>query len=371
MRIACLCVSVVVLAACGGSSSGDFGGRATRDAAASMVAAPVYADCSSEEGPRIDGVLAPGEWDRAVKVRFGAWLPGGDFVPAEVRAMSDDKNLYVAFRLGARADEFAQSHFVEIDADDSGAFSSGDDAFGFSFDPVSKWTQFFDDHRTLCEVGGQEILCAPGDTDGTPPGTDDGGAAIGFGEGETVIEEWHPYTGQDPYDVARTVGESLAMNFSIRLIGRCGGADCFGDTTFPPLGSVDHFRPIVLGCGAPAPEREVVELQVLGGPEEALPVIHPAVLGIITAVVLGSERFDASRIDPASVWLSGAPVVLRDAAHAARFEDVNGDEITDFVAEFAIRSLQLDATTEEVSIAGRTVEGLAFHGTDGVQVVEP
>ena len=46
----------------------------------------------------------------------------GAVVPAEVRALSDDQNLYVSFWLGKNTRQYAQSHVVEMDANEDGEF---------------------------------------------------------------------------------------------------------------------------------------------------------------------------------------------------------------------------------------------------------
>lgn len=119
----------------------------TPEALSSLVPAPVYSACGT---PTIDGVILPSEWDGAVTVRFAAVLPdsvGGGVVPAEIHALSDDRNLYLSYRLGARTDRFAQSHIVELDADFGGTISQGDDVFGFSW-----WPDVAPEGDALCRV---------------------------------------------------------------------------------------------------------------------------------------------------------------------------------------------------------------------------
>ncbi|HET9552374.1 MAG TPA: hypothetical protein VFP50_05350, partial [Anaeromyxobacteraceae bacterium] len=64
------------------------------------------------------------------------------------------------------------------------------------------------------------------------------------------------------------------------------------------------------------------------------------------------------------------PVAL-DGAGAPRtsFADVNGDGRPDLVAAFETSALQLQLGDAEASLAGRTVAGRRFHGTDAVRVI--
>jgi len=370
--------------ACGGSSSGARPDRTERSA--SLIAAPVFAACGT---PSIDGILAPGEWDGAVKVRFAAALPEltdgpGAFVPAEVQAMSDDANLYVAFRLEANLARFAQSHAVAIDSNEDGQVSAGDDDLVYSWAPGGGSPLFFDDHRWSCVVDGAPAVCGtldedPADT-AVPVGTTDGGAAISFTEDSTTIELWHPYAGSDPRDVRRTPGQSVPMSFAVRLLTVCdvdvndwpAAAHCFGDTYFPPSSDSSLYRTFTLGCGGTPPEQQVVEVHIEVKPGDLLPTIQLGSEGSTPVAVLGSEAFDVARVDPGSLWFAGA-AVERDAAGAPRVgtDDVDGDGRDDLVAHFATADLQLDPGSLEATLAGETVDGARFHGTDAVRVIAP
>lgn len=379
-RAAVVAALVVSGVACRESAAERPPPAAPPERAASLVVAPVDAACGT---PAVDGVLSPGEWDGAVSVRFAAVLPeltnGPDaVVPAEVRALSDGSRLYVSFRLAADTSQFAQSHSVSLDVDGDGGTSPGDDELGFSWGRYDPY-HFADTVRWACVVDQQPAICSSLDTEpvpGMPLGTSDGGAAISFGEAETTVELWHPYTGADPRDVLRAAGERIAMQFSIRLVTVCDvdvndwptSARCFGDTSFPPYG----FRPFVLGCGGPPPEEEIVEVRIDVKFGDPVPTIPLGSSGTTAVVVRGSDRFDAANVDPASVWFAGAPVEKREGGGLhARVEDVDGDGYDDFVAHFVTATLQLGPDAREASIAGTTADGRRFHGTDAVRVTVP
>jgi hypothetical protein len=349
----------------------------------SLVPAAISSGCGT---PTIDGVVSPDEWKGAISVRFGAILPdsvGGGTVPAEIMSMSDDKNLYVAYRYQADTSAFAQSHFVEIDANHSGARDSGDDGWGLSWsrwpDPIGT-TLFVDSYRGPCidrSTGELATDCGPADTDVTgyfAPGTSDGGAVIRIEGGVTTVESWHPYNSGDARDIAAAPGETVPMNFSIRLLDSCPDwPRCFGDTYFPDPWT---YRPFLLACGAPPrhdggdDDEEIIEVRIDVKPGDPLPTISLGADGLVTVAVHGSAAFDVFKVDAATLWFAGAPVALDGSgAPRATGEDVNGDGVPDLVAQFETAALQLQVGDDEASLAGRTLAGRRFHGTDGVRVI--
>jgi len=351
------------------------------EALRSMVPAVISSGCGT---PVIDGVISPGEWKDAVSVRFGAIQPaslGGGTVPAEIMSMSDDKNIYIAYRYEADTSRFSQSHAVELDANHSGWPDTGDDAWLLSWWPYplpGGTSGFYDDYRGPCLVNGVRQDCAPEDTDpntgfGTP-GTSDGGAVIRFEGGWTTVETWHPYHGGDARDVSALPGDTLPLNFQLRIIDTCGEYPrCYGDTDFP---GVWQYRPFLLACGAPPrhdggdDDEDVIEVRIDVKPGDPLPTISLGSGGVTTVAVHGSAAFEVARVDAATLWFAGAPVAL-DGGGAPRTSssDVNGDGIPDLVAKFETAALKLRVGDDEASLAGRTLAGRRFHGTDAVRVI--
>lgn len=130
------------------------------------------------------------------------------------------------------------------------------------------------------------------------------------------------------------------------------------------------YRPLILGCGGEEPEEVVVEVRIDVKPGDPLPTIHLGSGGSTAVAVIGSERFDASRIDAASVHFAGAPVERReDGTPRADPGDVNGDGRPDLVCHFSTVALHLEAGATEATLAGRTIDGRRFHGTDVVRVL--
>jgi hypothetical protein len=351
------------------------------EALRSLAPASISSGCGT---PTIDGVMAPDEWKGAVSVRFGAILPdsvGGGTVPAEIMSMSDDRNIYVAYRYQADTSSFAQTHDVELDANHSGAADNGDDAWlltWWSSPGIDGTTVFTDAYRGPCLVDRVEMQCAPEDTDphtgfGTP-GTSDGGGVIRIAGGWTTVETWHPYASGDARDVSARPGDTVPLQFQIRLLDPCNEYPrCFGDTYFPNAWA---YRPFLLACGAPPvhdggdDDEEVVEVRIDVKPGDPLPTISLGSGGVTTVAVHGSAAFDVGQVEVATVWFAGAPVAL-DAGGLPRAaaSDVNGDGVPDLVIKFETTALELRVGDTEASLAGRTVAGRRFHGTDAVRVI--
>jgi hypothetical protein len=381
MRHASVAVLVLVLAGCSArtdpvrSPPPGVDPEAPAAVARSLVTAPVASACGT---PVVDGLLSPGEWDRAVSARFGAALPesaGGGEIPATLQAMSDGVNLYVAIRFDLPTRLYAQSFSVELDANGDGQISQGDDGFGFSREQDYSWgggggTWFGDFYRWSCVVDGCPAVCAPLDTDvldGFPaPGTNDGGGALQADATSTTVELWHPYRGGDPRDVFAAAGDALGLNLSVRLVDPCNEwPRCFGDAVYPPY---EQFRGIIIGCGGPGDET-FVTVRIEVKPGDPIPTISLSSGGTTSVAVLGAEGFDAATVDATATWFAGAPVARRqDGSPQATVSDVSGDGRADMVLHFETAALQLQLGAIEATVAGTTTAGRAFRGTDVVRI---
>jgi hypothetical protein len=88
----------------------------------------------------------------------------------------------------------------------------------------------------------------------------------------------------------------------------------------------------------------------------------------IPVAIFSSATFDATRIDPASLRLSGAPVATDDRKLRVSIDDVNRDGRKDMVARFRISKLLLGPNDKQAVLEGRTRDGQFIRGTDSVQV---
>lgn len=374
-----MCVAAA-LAACGGR------GTSTDDAPwerqASIEAVPVLAACGT---PTVDGVLSPGEWDGAVAVRFDLDLPStsevGAVAPAEIMARSDDENLYVAFRLGADTSAYGHRLSVTLDANGSGTADDGDDQLEYSWAAGGSGGQalFADEFLWDCLLGpGARSICDTPDPGGWLAellnGTHDGGGAIHFGDDETTIELWHPYTGRDPRDVERTAGQVIPAVFSFDLTDGCDLGGIFGPycgaTTLFPSSRYESIFPEA--CTAPAADPHVVAIRIgtSGEPLPTIDIVPGDAERSVAVTVLGSNALDVRDVDPSTLFFMWAPVARdRSGAALASIEDVDGDGVDDLTARFRTLGLQYGYDGWYTSLAGRTRTGRRFHGWTLVRVL--
>jgi hypothetical protein len=92
--------------------------------------------------------------------------------------------------------------------------------------------------------------------------------------------------------------------------------------------------------------------------------------GTVAVAILSRPDFDATRVDPLTATLAGAPVVVAPGgAPMAAAEDVDGDDRLDLVVHVRTANLQLDATSTEAYLSGQTFDSKAIEGSDTVNVI--
>jgi PKD repeat protein len=102
--------------------------------------------------------------------------------------------------------------------------------------------------------------------------------------------------------------------------------------------------------------------------------------GLLPVAIMSSATFDATTVDPSTVYLgneAGAdtPVALQaNGRYHTKIEDVNGDGLADLIVMFQITALlangDLEPATTELVLRGFQGDGcLNFRGTDAVKVV--
>jgi hypothetical protein len=85
--------------------------------------------------------------------------------------------------------------------------------------------------------------------------------------------------------------------------------------------------------------------------------------GVVPVAVLTTNDFDASTIDPATVFFAGA-----SPKHWA-IEDVDTDGDLDMILHFKTQELNLNEQSTTVTLIGLTYGGMPFQGTDSVNIV--
>jgi hypothetical protein len=89
----------------------------------------------------------------------------------------------------------------------------------------------------------------------------------------------------------------------------------------------------------------------------------------LTVAILGSPTFDATKVDPATVRLSGAKVPKIGKLFACATLHVNGDNIPDFVCVLDKRQLVLPSDDAVAVLTGKTRSNLPFRGEDSIHIV--
>lgn len=93
--------------------------------------------------------------------------------------------------------------------------------------------------------------------------------------------------------------------------------------------------------------------------------------GKVTVAILSTAAFDATAVNPLSVNVAGAPVIIRpNGTPASSLQDVNSDGLLDIVVHVSTTALQLTNFDTEALVEGMTLDGKYFWGTDTVAVVQ-
>jgi hypothetical protein len=167
----------------------------------------------------INGVIGASEWAGADVRNVNVGMPAGGTVPAVLRVMHDNSNIYVSIDITGTTT--AAVFQVDFDSDGSNNCSQNDDAFGVN---ISNF--FFD---TFHDVPSGCSTNADVNTTGTSNGS---GAVVSSG-GHMVFEVAHPLDSGDALDVDLQPLEVVGMLAHTFL---CQGA-CV-ETFFPPGGTL-------------------------------------------------------------------------------------------------------------------------------------
>ncbi len=93
--------------------------------------------------------------------------------------------------------------------------------------------------------------------------------------------------------------------------------------------------------------------------------INSKSMGLVPVAILGSDDFDVTEVDIATVTFGpggAAPV------HGGHLEDVNGDGLTDLVVHFVQKDTGLSDSDTEAVLDGFLLDGTHFCGMDDVKV---
>ena len=110
----------------------------------------------------------------------------------------------------------------------------------------------------------------------------------------------------------------------------------------------------------------VIQVEVDVKPGTDRNPINPGARGRVPVAFLGSEEFDVSTVDVATVRMGGD-----DGASSERagLEDTNGDGLTDLVLHFPVRDTGIVCGDDVVIFAGLTDSGDDISGVGEIETV--
>jgi len=130
------------------------------------------------------------------------------------------------------------------------------------------------------------------------------------------------------------------------------------------------FINAVKWCGTPA-SSPPIQVAIDIKPDDYPNVINLASKGKLPVAIYGSEEFDCSQIDLASVLLEGMPVSFneKNGKYQAHLSDINADGMDDLLVQFEISGNELSATSDIATISGTLSDGSFFEGSDDILVI--
>jgi hypothetical protein len=167
---------------------------------------------------------------------------------------------------------------------------------------------------------------------------------------------WSGYDGTD-YEIylyERASGTTLQVtdNNSLDTSPQINGN---GDIVWQAYDGSDYEISLSLG---------IIELEIDIRPWRNPNTINLKCKGVVSVAVLTTQNFDASVVMPYSVTFAGASPVWW------RLADVDRDGDMDMLFHFRTQELvELNEDSTEATLTGETSDGMAFKGTDSVDIV--
>lgn len=192
-----------------------------------------------------------------------------------------------------------------------------------------------------------------------------GGAGPGFPGGQAGADVFvRAYTAKGTDLWTREFGSELADdNWAVSAAS--SGLYVIGSVTgtLPGLesqGGIDAFAGKLV-------RESVVAIDIKPGTDPNSVHLGP---GVVPVAILGSDTFDVTTVDPATVVLEGAGVRYRgDGTPMASLEDVNGDGVCDLAVHIEKEALELTPTDVIGELIARTFTGGVVFGFDSVVIV--
>jgi hypothetical protein len=125
------------------------------------------------------------------------------------------------------------------------------------------------------------------------------------------------------------------------------------------------FPLAVPGCSVGNADEDQDEIDIKPG--DSTNSVNPYSRGVIPVAIFGSETFDVTDVDVATLAFgpSGAPI-----AHASgHLQDVNYDGFMDLVVHFRTQDTGIGCVDDLATLTGKKLDGLPIQGTDSIRTV--
>jgi hypothetical protein len=121
----------------------------------------------------------------------------------------------------------------------------------------------------------------------------------------------------------------------------------------------------------PTPANLLVSIDIRPGND--INPLNPDSNGNIPVAILGTDTFDVTTVDPATILLAEAGVKERgkNGDLMSFFRDVNKDGLTDLLVHIDAEGLVLDDDDIEAFLTGNTFDGTPISGSDAIRIVGP
>lgn len=99
--------------------------------------------------------------------------------------------------------------------------------------------------------------------------------------------------------------------------------------------------------------------------------INVSSAGVIPVAILSSETFDATQVDPETVFLAGAGVKLagKSGKYLSHEEDINGDGLLDSVCQVYTAQFMIETGHSSAELTAETFDGRPVRGEDSINIV--
>jgi DNA-binding beta-propeller fold protein YncE len=276
----------------------------------------------------------------------------GQFYYPDGIAIDSEGNIYVADELNHRIQKFAPPYNTP----------PGEDIFVIPEDPNTGEAPIGISFTNVT-IGGETTLDIT--ETGAPP---DLGFKIGNPPTYYEIETTAEYSGPITICIEYT-GISFAQEENLRLFHQELGGVWTDITT-----SLDTENNIICGettsLSPFAIFESILEVDIDIKPGSYPNAINLGSKGNVPVAIFSTDDFDAATVDPTTVTLAGADVMLRGkGTPMAELEDIDGDGLLDIVIHVDTSALGLSPGDVEAILEGETLEGFLFWGVDSIKII--